>query len=109
MAGTLTTVATFHQPAQAELAKNVLIAAGIQAVLADAEIVAMDWLLANAVGGIKLQVRPEDAERAAAVLEGSLGEDAGLASEDLDEEELARQALAAEPESEDEAPEPPEE
>src|SRR5437763_793598 len=46
---TLTTVATFHQPAQAELARNALTAAGIPAVVADAEIVAMDWLLANAV------------------------------------------------------------
>jgi hypothetical protein len=101
MAGELTTVATFHQAAQAELARNVLAEAGIQAVVADAEIVAMDWLLANAVGGIKVQVRAEDAERAAAVLDGALGEDAGLASEEIDEDELARQALAAEPEPED--------
>jgi hypothetical protein len=99
---TLTTVATFHQAAQAELAMNVLTEAGIQAVVADAEIVAMDWLMANAVGGIKVQVRPEDAERAAEVLERMLGEGAGLVSEDIDEEELARQALAADPEPEDE-------
>jgi hypothetical protein len=91
----LTTVATFDLAAKAEVARNVLEDAGIQAVIADSEIVAMDWLISNAVGGIKVQVREEDAERAAAVLDEQLGSGAGLAAEGLDEEELARQALAA--------------
>ncbi len=90
----LTTVATFDIAAKAEVAKNVLDEAGIPAVLTYAEIVAMDWLIANAVGGIKLQVREEDAERAAAVLDERFGAEAGLAAEGLDEDELTRQALA---------------
>jgi hypothetical protein len=72
----------------------VLAAAGIPAVVADQEIVAMDWLLSNSVGGIKVQVREEDADLAAEVLEEKLGAAAGVVSESLDEEELARQALA---------------
>jgi hypothetical protein len=98
MSSRLTTVATFDLAAKAEVAKNVLDEAGIPAVLADAEIVAMDWLIANAVGGIKVQVREEDAERAAAVLDERLGAEAGLAAEGLDEDELTRQALADGPE-----------
>ncbi|HET6576616.1 MAG TPA: DUF2007 domain-containing protein [Fimbriiglobus sp.] len=98
----LTTVATFDLAAKAEVAKNVLDEAGIPAVIADAEVVAMDWLMAVAVGGIKVQVREEDAERAAAVLDERFGAGAGLAAEGLDEDELTRQALAAgEPEEDD--------
>jgi hypothetical protein len=108
----LTTVATFDLAAKAEVAKNVLDDAGIPAVITDAEIVAMDWLISNAVGGIKVQVREEDAERAAEVLDERFGAEAGLAAEGLDEDELARQALAAgvpeevEPEPADEPAEP---
>ncbi|HVK16195.1 MAG TPA: DUF2007 domain-containing protein [Fimbriiglobus sp.] len=101
----LTTVASFDLAAKAELARNVLEEAGIDAVLTDAEIVAMDWLISNAVGGIKVQVREEDAERAAEVLAGEFGEEAGLASEDLDEDELTRQALAEPREDSDDEPE----
>ena len=101
----LTTVATFDLAPKAELARNVLAAAGIPAVIADAEIVAMDWLISNAVGGIKLQVREEDAERAAEMLAGEFGEAAGLASEDMDEDELTRQALAEPREDADDDPE----
>ena len=102
MSRRLTTVAAFDIPAKAELARNALTAAGIQAVIADSEIVAMDWLISNAVGGVKVQVWEEDAERAAAVLEEKLGDEAGLASDDLDEDELTRQALeAGEPDPDD--------
>jgi hypothetical protein len=96
----LTTVAAFDEPVRANLARNVLAAAGIEATIADSEIVAMDWLLSNAVGGIKVQVWEEDAERAAAVLEDEFGEEAGHASDALGEAELARQALAELPEEE---------
>ncbi len=102
MAGRLTTVASYDIAAKAQLARNVLEAAGIPAVVTDQEIVAMDWLISNAVGGIKVQVREEDADRAAAVLDEKLGAEAGLASEEIDEDELARQALAAAPEEEPE-------
>ena len=94
MSRRMTTVASFDLAPQAQLAKNALEAAGIAVVTADSEIVAMDWLISSAVGGVKVQVWEEDAERAAAVLTEKFGDEAGLASEDLDEDELARQALA---------------
>src|SRR5262245_49182373 len=58
----LVTIATFDQPAQARLAKNALDEAGIQSMVSDENLVAMDWLLSNAVGGVKVQVWEEDAD-----------------------------------------------
>lgn len=92
---------TVDTPVKAEIARLALDRAGIPAVIEDSEIVAMDWLLANAVGGIKVKVREADAARAAEVLDAKLGADAGLASDAIDEDELTRQALAEAPEDED--------
>ena len=64
MARKLVTIATFDQPAQARLAQNALEAAGVQTAVNDESLVAMDWLLSNAVGGVKVQVWEEDADRA---------------------------------------------
>ncbi|HUR53970.1 MAG TPA: DUF2007 domain-containing protein [Gemmataceae bacterium] len=89
----MVTVASFDLAAQARLAENVLKEAGIPVAVADETIVAMDWLLSNAVGGIKVQVWEEDAERATRILEGELGPD-----DPIDEEQLAAEAEAAEPE-----------
>lgn len=58
----LVTIATFRYLTEAEAAKIHLEAEGITVFLADAEIVNMDWLFANAVGDIKLQVPPAEAE-----------------------------------------------
>lgn len=91
MAGKLVTIARFDLAGQAHLAKNALDAAGIKSVLADEVVVAMDWLLSNAVGGIKVQVLEEDADRAVAALEEALGADTGP----VDEETLAAEAEAA--------------
>jgi hypothetical protein len=95
----LVTVATFDEGAKARLAQNVLQAAGIQCTIADESIVAMDWLLSTAVGGVKVQVRDEDAERAVAALNQGLGEEGPV-----DQDELAAEAEAEAPE--DEAPPP---
>jgi hypothetical protein len=91
MAGNLVTIATFDLPPKARLAQNILEKAGIKAVVTDETVVAMDWLLGNAVGWVKVQVLEEDAERAVTALEESLGggEDA------LEEEALAAEAEAA--------------
>lgn len=43
-------------------------AEGIEAWLADEHLVQTDWLYSIAVGGIKLQVRPEHAQRALEIL-----------------------------------------
>ncbi len=61
-------VARFGSLGEAESARSALQAAGIDAVLADDEIVALNWLYSNAVGGVKVLVAEEDEERAAAIL-----------------------------------------
>jgi len=53
------------------LAKSILDSAGIECFLADQNIIRLDWFLSNALGGVKLLVREEDAAEAAAVLEKS--------------------------------------
>jgi hypothetical protein len=68
MAGEMVTVATFRFAHEAELARLHLAEVGITAYIADAETVAMDWLLSNAIGNVKLQVAAKDAEEAAALL-----------------------------------------
>ena len=88
----LVTIATFDEGAKARIAQNVLEAAGIKAAVADEGIVAMDWLLSNAVGGVKVQVREEDDERAVQELNATIGQDDD-APVDLD-------ALTAEAEAE---------
>jgi hypothetical protein len=103
MAGKLVTIARFDLAGQAHIAKNALEAVGIKSVLADEQTVAMDWLLSNAIGGIKVQVLEEDAERAVTALEESLGSD-----EPVDEEMMAAEAEAAEKEETDEPDEPSE-
>lgn len=101
MSKRMVTIATFDQAAKARIAQNVLKEAGIPATVADETIVAMDWLLSNAVGGIKVQVWEEDAERAVAALERELGDD----PDPVSEEELAAEAETAG--REDETEEPP--
>lgn len=64
----LVTLEHFRDMPEALLAKGKLESAGIDSVLADGNLVRMDWLLSNAIGGIRLQVRHEDLETARAVL-----------------------------------------
>jgi len=49
---------------QAVVEKSVLEDAGIECFLQDDNVVRMDWLWSNAMGGIKLVVRKRDAEEA---------------------------------------------
>jgi len=61
----------------------------------------MDWLLGQAVGGIKVQVRDEDAERAVAELGRKFGDDGeGFGAEDVEGDDEPEPA--AEPEDEPE-------
>jgi hypothetical protein len=105
MAGQLVTIATFDQAAQAHVAKNVLEAAGIPAAISDEETVSMLWSVSTAVGGVKIKVLAEDADRALAVLDKELGPEDST----VDPEEFAAEAEAAAPEEGAEpitAPEP---
>jgi hypothetical protein len=59
---------------QAAMAQSILDSAGIESFLADANLVRMDWFYSNAVGGIKVVVREEDAEDARKILEQEIPE-----------------------------------
>lgn len=62
------TLRQFRDLPDALLAKGSLESAGIQAYLVDDNMIRMDWFISNLLGGIKLKVRPEDAEAANEIL-----------------------------------------
>src|SRR5438093_8419577 len=62
------TVATFWQAIDAHLARLKLESEAIDCFLIDENLVATDWLYANAVGGIKLRVPPGSADHARQIL-----------------------------------------
>jgi hypothetical protein len=62
------TLRQFRDLPEALLAKGSLESAGIEAYLVDDNMVRMDWFISNLLGGIKLQVRPLDAEAAEEIL-----------------------------------------
>lgn len=63
------TLQHFRDIPEALLAKGKLESAGIPCIMADGNLVRMDWLLSNAIGGIRLQVHEQDIETARAVLD----------------------------------------
>jgi hypothetical protein len=63
----LITVGTFHSPWEAQIAQARLGAEGLYSVIADEHVLRM-VALSNAVGGIRLKVREQDAAAATAVL-----------------------------------------
>jgi rubredoxin len=60
--------ASFTSPWEAELVRARLEAEGLEAVLADDNLIHMDWFVAQAVGGVKVLVRPSELARAAEIL-----------------------------------------
>ena len=66
----LLTIRQYRDLPQALLAKSVLESAGIECFLGDDNLIRMDWLWSNLLGGIKLRVRQEDALVASRLLEG---------------------------------------
>ncbi len=66
--GRLTTVATYFEPIQADLARSRLGDEGIPAFIQGGEFASMAWHLTIANQGVKVQVPTEDAERALAIL-----------------------------------------
>ncbi len=71
MSENLVTVATFSFPAQAEAARWVLEQEGLQAFVMDANVIAADWFLGNAIGYVKLQVPQDQAAAAVKILEAA--------------------------------------
>lgn len=64
----MVTIRKFRDLPEALLAQGNLNSSGIEGVLLDDNLVRMDWLWSNAVGGIKLQVKAEDAAEATEIL-----------------------------------------
>ncbi len=64
----LVTLETFSSPWEAQLARACLEAEGIEAVVADEHFFRLYGALSNTLGGVRLQVRPEHAGRAAELL-----------------------------------------
>ena len=62
------TVASYSRPVEAHLARTRLEADGITCVVSDEYLVRVDWLLSNAVGGVKLMVPSWEADRAKEIL-----------------------------------------
>lgn len=67
--GGLVTVAAFNTIHEAYLAKSLLEGAGITTFIADEYTIGVNWLWANAVGGVKVQVTEADAEEAEKLLD----------------------------------------
>ncbi len=57
-------IATFEQPTKAYIVQGMLESEGIHSVITNDHLVAIMPFFSNTVGGIKLQVNVEDAERA---------------------------------------------
>lgn len=68
LADRLVVVATFLHPYEAHIARTVLESEGIQARLDGEHHIAMDWMISNAVGGVKLIVHERDAVVAKKIL-----------------------------------------
>ena len=64
----LVTIRRFRDLPEALLAKGSLDSAGIECGLADDNMVRMDWFYSNAIGGIKLLVKAEEAASAEQIL-----------------------------------------
>jgi len=64
----LITVASYSFPLEAHVAKASLDAAGIPAFIADEQTINMNWLYSNALGGVRLKVLAQDAEKAQEIL-----------------------------------------
>ena len=65
----LLTLRQFRDLPEALLAKGSLESAGIECFLADENLVRLDWFISNFIGGIKLNVRPEDFANAQKLLD----------------------------------------
>ena len=65
----LVVIRQFRDLPEALLAKGSLESAGIECFLRDDNLVRLDWFISNFVGGIKLCVRPEDAQNATQLLD----------------------------------------
>lgn len=74
----LVNVRKFRDLPEALLAKGGLESAGIESHLVDDNIIRLDWFYSNLIGGIKLQVHPEDVDAANEILNQPIPESLGV-------------------------------
>jgi len=67
-------VGRYRDLSTASIAKSILDSAGMESFLADDSVIRLDWLYSNAMGGIKLLVRDEDAAAARELLGAQIPE-----------------------------------
>jgi hypothetical protein len=94
-------IARFSTVGEAGSARTALEAAGIDCVLADDEIVAIDWLYSNAVGGVKLVVRDEERELAWNILETPSAEPDAIDNDAISMDAESAEAMELPPHKED--------
>jgi hypothetical protein len=70
----LVTLRQYRDLPEALLAKGFLESAGVESFLIDETTIRMDWLWSNLLGGVKLCVKPEDADAAAQILSQEIPE-----------------------------------
>ncbi len=70
----LVTIARFSKPEEAHLLRLRLGAGGVEAYVQDENLVQMDWLYSNAIGGVRVQIAEEDEERAEEILREEPGD-----------------------------------
>ena len=63
------TVATFSKPEEAHMLRLRLEAGGVPAYIQDENMVQTDWLYSNAIGGVRVQIDEDDADRAKEILQ----------------------------------------
>ncbi len=69
------TIATFTSPMDAHMLVARLEGSGIAAFTRDENMISLDWLASNAIGGVKVDVADEDVEKALAVLNAATAEE----------------------------------
>ncbi len=69
------TIATFTSPMDANMLVARLEGSGIAAFTRDENMISLDWLASNAIGGVKVDVAEEDVEKALAVLNAATAEE----------------------------------
>jgi hypothetical protein len=72
------TIARFSKPEEAHLLRLRLEAGGVPAYIQDENMIQMDWLYSNAIGGVRVQISEEDIAHAQEILQEPLFEDISL-------------------------------
>jgi hypothetical protein len=80
----LVTIRKFRDLAEALLAKGRLESSGIESFLADDNMVRMDWLISNLLGGIKLKVEDVNVEIAEEILNHEVSNETDFADSEDD-------------------------